>query len=172
MSSQHILLAGGLLLFLASLLYGVIYDGFFAAESHQAIVYHLDMALNMAAKGDLGMASAFAGKFGQESRLQEIQSRISLHLAMAAALTILPLFILEQLRVSEHLKRILALLMICGGGLLVSGDFLQAAGSLQAGFYAVMAGYAWMTAGLLGCCVYGLPALLRIPGSRKRRRGS
>lgn len=33
MSSQHILLTGGLLLFLGSLLYGVIYDGFFAGDN-------------------------------------------------------------------------------------------------------------------------------------------
>lgn len=106
MNSQRILLTGGLLLFLSSLIYGVLYDTYLAGETQHAIVYHLDMALNMAAKGDLTMASAFAGKFGLESQLQTIQSRISLHLAMAGALTILPLLILGQLSISERLKRI------------------------------------------------------------------
>lgn len=171
MNSQRILFVGGLLLFLSSLAYGVFYDGYLAVENHRAVIYNLDMALNMAAKGDLTMASAFANEFGLESQTHDIQSRISLHLAVAGAMATTPLWILPKLDISERLKRVLALLIIFGGAVLAAGDFMQALGLVKYGFYTVLAGYTWMALGLLGYFFYGLLAMWLNQEPRTKKRG-
>ncbi len=172
MASQRILFIGGLLLFLSSLAYGLFYDGYLATENHRAVIYNLDMALNMAAKGDLTMASAFANGFGLESQMHDIQSRISLHLALAGAMATAPLWVLPKLDISERLKRLLALLIIFGGILLAAGDFMQVMGSFKFGFYTVIAGYAWIAFGLLGYFLYGLLAMWISQEPRSKRRNS
>ena len=171
MSSQRILLVGGFGLFLLSAVYGLLYDGFVAAEQQQSLLYNLDMALNMAAKGDLNMASAFAGQFGAESASRDIQARIPLHLALAGAMTIAPLWISPKLDISERLKRIMALFIVFGGAVLAAGDFLQVFGQRRLGYYLVLAGYSWLTLGLAG---YFLGAALFVwlqEDGRRPKRG-
>lgn len=169
--SQRILFIGALLLFLSSLAYGLFYDGYLAKINNQAVIYNLDMALNMAAKGDLTMSSAFANEFGIESELRDIQSRISLHLALAGAMAIAPLWIIPKLDMSERMKRVLALLIIMGGIILAGGDIIQAFGHIKIGSYIVLAGYSWMALGLLGYFLYGLLALWINSETPSRRRG-
>ncbi len=172
MSSQRILVAGSFVLFLTGLLYGVLYDSYLAAENRQAIVYHLDMALNMATKGDLAMASAFAKQFGIASQINEIQSRISFHLILAGAMALIPLWVLPNLDISESLSRVLALFIICGGGLWAAGDLVQAMSHPLAGRYIVLTGYSWLLIGLAGYCFYSLLAMWLKPGQARRRRSS
>ena len=156
MNSQRILLAGGLLLFLFSAGYGLLYDGFILVQQHNSLLYNLDMALNMAAKGDLAMASAFAASFGAAAADGNVHARISLHLAIAGAMTTVPLWISPKLVISERLKRIMALFIVFGGVMLASGDFLQVMGSARIGYYLVLAGYVWMMLGLLGYAFYAV----------------
>jgi len=47
-----------LLLFLLSIGYGLFYESLVLPAQHRSILYNLDMALNMAAKGDIAMAGA------------------------------------------------------------------------------------------------------------------
>lgn len=155
MNSQRILFVGGLLLFLLSLGYGLAFEGFIREARQQSLLYNLDMALNMAAKGDIAMASAFAGQFGVESRAGDIQARIPLHLALAGAMTAVPLWIAPRLEVSERMKRLMALLIVSGGIVLAAGDFVQlTAPSLRLGYFLALGGYAWLTLGLLGYLIY------------------
>ncbi len=154
MTSQRILFSGGLLLFLLSIGYGLFYEGFLLPARHQALHYNLDMALNMAAKGDITMASAFAGQFGQESGAGEIQARIPLHLALAGAMTAIPLWLTPRLDISERMKRIMALFLVTGGLVLAAGDLASVSAASALGRYLVLAGYAWLALGLLGYLLY------------------
>lgn len=157
MDSQRILLVGGLLLFLLSLGFGLVYDAFLLNEQHASLSYNLDMALNMAAKGDITTASVFAGQFGVENKARDIAARIPLHLALAGAMTAVPLWLAPRLDISERLKRIMALLIICGGLLLAAGDYLQATTmAVKVGYYVTMAGYAWLALGILGFLLYAM----------------
>lgn len=171
MTSQRILLTGGLLLFLLSIGYGLVYDSFIQPAQRQAMLYSLDMALNMAVKGDLAMAGAFATQFGAEQAAETFQARIPLHLALAGAMTTAPLWLDTRLDVSERLKRIFALLIVSGGLLLAAGDFLRAAAPAGFGLYLVLGGYVWLALGLTGYLIYAvLFAWLRPDELRTKRR--
>ncbi|MDR3566281.1 MAG: hypothetical protein P4N59_33265 [Negativicutes bacterium] len=171
MSSQNILLTGGLLLFLLGVGYGLVYDGLIMPENHRAMVYSLDMALNMAAKGDLTMASAFAGQYGDESFSRDIGVRIPLHLALAGAMTTLPLWIAVELDISERMKRTLALFMVGGGLLMALGDFLRIGLRPAVGYYLVMAGYGWLFLGLAGYLLYAVLDIWLREDRRRQKRG-
>ncbi len=170
MTSQRILFLGGLLLFLLGVGYGLVYDGFILPAQHQSLLYNLDMALNMAAKGDIIMASAFAGQFGQDSAARDIQARIPLHLALAGAATVIPLWLAPRLDISERMKRVMALFIVTGGLVLAAGDFIALAAA-GPGRYLVLAGYAWLALGLFGYLLYaGL--FVRLPADeRPPKRG-
>jgi hypothetical protein len=154
MTSQRILFTGGLLLFLLSLAYGFFYDAFLLPARHQSLLYNLDMALNMAAKGDIAMSSAFAGQFARESGAGDLQARIPLHLALAGAMTAIPLWLTPRLAVSERMKRIMALFVVTGGLVLAAGDLAAVAAAPAAGRYLILAGYAWLALGLAGYLLY------------------
>lgn len=156
MSSQRILLAGGLLLFILSAAYGAFYDSFMVFKLQRAIAYNLDMALNMAAKGDIAMAGAFAEQFARDSFVREVAGRIPFHLALAGAMTAVALWINSRLETSERVKRIMALMIVTGGLLLVLGDFVQLGAAQTSGRYLVLVGYGWMILGLTGYLVYSL----------------
>ncbi len=156
MNSQRILVIGGMLLFLLSAAYGLFYDGFLHQEQNQVLMYNLDMALNMAAKGDLTTASAFAQEFGIESQTRDVQAHIPWHLAVAGATAIAPVWLAPKLDISERMKRLLALLILSGGVVLAGGDFIKAMGHLKTGYYMTLTGYAWMALGLLGYFLYAL----------------
>lgn len=156
MNSQRILVIGGMLLFLLSTAYSLFYDGFLHQEQHQVLMYNLDMALNMAAKGDLTTASAFAQEFGVESQTRDVQARIPWHLAIAGAMAIAPVWLTPRLDISERMKRLLALLILSGGVILAAGDFIQTIGQSKAGYYMTLAGYSWMVLGLSGYFLYAL----------------
>jgi hypothetical protein len=170
-SSQRILLIGGLLLFLLSIGYGLLYDGFIMFEQHQSLLYNLDMAINMATKGDLTMASAFAAQFGAQNAARDIQSRIPLHLALAGAMTTVPLWITGKLDISERVKRIMALFIVFGGVALAAGDLLQVSVGPMVGYYLVLAGYAWLALGLLGYFIYTALYIWLHEDERKPKRG-
>lgn len=155
MNSQRILLVGGLMLFLLSLGYGLLYDGFILHAQHNSLLYNLDMALNMAAKGDITMASSFASQFGAESEIRDIQARIPLHLALAGAMTAVPLWLAPRLTISERMKRIMALFIVFGGIILAAGDFIRVEmAAMDLGYYLVLAGYTWLALGILGYFLY------------------
>jgi hypothetical protein len=170
MTSQRILLAGGLLLFLLSAFTGLYYDLILRPEQHTAVSYTLDMALNMATKGDPAMAAAFAGEFASLSLLQEIQARLPSHLAFAGAAAIAPVWIVAKLDISERMKQMLALLIVAGGLLLGAGDILQSMGYSLQGRYVVLGGYAWIALGLSAFSLYaGLFIWLHTEPQSKRR---
>ncbi len=169
MASQRILFLGGLLLFLLSAGYGLAYDGYILPARLQALHYNLDMALNMAAKGDITMASAFAGQFGRSSAAGEIQARIPLHLALAGAATTVPLWLTPMLDISERMKKILALLIVTGGLTLAAGGLATAAA--PSGRYLIFAGYAWLALGLLGYLLYALLFVWLHKEERPAKRG-
>ena len=156
MTSQRILVVGGLLLFLLSTAYGLFYDGFLHDEQHQSLMYNFDMALNMAAKGDLATASAFAQQFSIETQIRDVQARIPMHLAIAGAMATTPIWLAPKLDISERIKGLLALLLLFGGAILATGDFIQALGQFKTGYFITLAGYVWMTLGLLGYFLYTL----------------
>ncbi|HWQ62438.1 MAG TPA: hypothetical protein VN521_09020 [Negativicutes bacterium] len=170
MASQRILFLGGLLLFLLSIGYGLIYDGFILPVRQQSLLYNLDMALNMAAKGDITMASAFAGQFGQDSGARDAQARIPLHLALAGAATVIPLWLTPKLDISERMKRTLALFVVTGGLVLAAGDFAVAAAVLP-GRYLILAGYAWLALGLTGYLLYAVLFVWLHEEERPPKRG-
>lgn len=170
MASQRILFLGGLLLFLLSTGYGLIYDGFILPAQQQSLLYNFDMALNMAAKGDITMASAFAGQFGQDGGAKDAQARIPSHLAMAGAATAIPLWLSAKLDISERMKRTLALFVIAGGLLLAAGDFALAA-SMPLGRYLILGGYAWLALGLLGYLLYAVLFVWLHGEERRPKRG-
>lgn len=163
------LLMGGLALFLCSIGYGFYYDAFILSAQHNVLSYNFDMAINMAVKGDIAMAGAFAGQFAAESQARDILARIPLHLAIAGAMTAVPLWLAPRLAASERLKRILAFFLVGGGFLLALGDYLQAATDAASGFYLVAGGYAWLALGLAGYFIYaGL--FVRLEGETGGRR--
>lgn len=172
MNSQRILAVGGLLLFLSSLAYGALYDAYLWRQNHQSMFYNLDMALNMAAKGDLMMSSAFAREFAAISRINELQARLPLHLALAGSMAILPLWMLSRLDMSERMKRMLALFIVSGGLLLAAGDFVQFSGPAVIGYYMTLGGYVWIGLGLAGFLIYtALFVLLHDEVKTRRERG-
>jgi hypothetical protein len=154
MTSQRILFTGGLLLFLLSLAYGIFYDAFILPARHQSLLYNLDMALNMAAKGDIAMSSAFAGQFALESGEGDLQARIPLHLALGGAMTAIPLWLTPRLAISERMKRIMALFVVTGGLVLAAGDIVSIAADPLLGRYLLLGGYAWLALGLTGYLLY------------------
>lgn len=172
MTSQRILVIGGMLLFSLSVGYGLLYDGFLAQHQHRSLLYNLDMALNMATKGDLAMASAFAAQFAAENEIREAQARIPLHLALAGAMTVIPLWLTPKLDISERMKRIMALFIVAGGAVLAAGDFAKVMMAPAAvGYYLLLAGYAWLALGLAGYMLYAvLYAWLQDDEPRPRRR--
>lgn len=172
MSSQRILLTGGLILFILSAGYGLVYDCFIRIQTHDSLVYNLDMALNMAAKGDVTMAGAFAEQLASGSLARDAGARIPLDLALAGAMTIAPLWIAAKLDVSEQMKRIMALMIVGGGLLLAIGDFVQAA-TVQAavGRYLALVGYGWLLLGLAGYLLYTVLYIWLHGEERKPKRG-
>lgn len=172
MNSQRILLVGGLVLFLLSIGFGLFYDAFILPEQHATETYNLDMALNMAAKGDIAMASAFAGQYGAERKTRDLQARIPLHLALAGAMTAVALYLTPRLDISERMKRIMALFIIFGGILLAAGDFLQVAMAPPGpGYYLTLAGYAWLGLALLGYLLYAALYIWLNAEEPRQRRG-
>lgn len=170
MTSQRILFLGGLLLFLLAIGYGLAYDAFILPARHQSLLYNLDMALNMATKGDITMAAAFAGQFGQDSAARDIQARIPLHLALAGAATAIPLWLAPRLDISERMKRMMALLIVSGGLLLAAGD-LAAVTAAPPGRYLMLAGYVWLALGLFGYLLYAAMFVRLHEEERPPRRG-
>lgn len=170
MTSQRILFLGGLLLFLLAIGYGLTYDALILPAQQKSLLYNLDMALNMAAKGDITMASAFAGQFGQDSATRDIQARVSLHLALAGAATVIPLWLAPKLDISERMKRILALFIVTGGLVLAAGDLAAVTAALP-GRYLVLAGYVWLALGLFGYLLYAALFVRLHEDERPPRKG-
>jgi hypothetical protein len=170
MNSQRILSLGGLLLFLLSISYGLYYEIFLRTAQQQSLVYNLDMALNMATKGDLTTASAFAGEFGRMSQAMAGQARIAQHLAIAGTMLVAPLWLVPKLDISERLQRILALFMVFGGLLLGAGEFIQTLGLAQMGWYMALTGSIWLGIGLFGYLVFGL-LFVWLYAEQKTKRG-
>lgn len=170
MTSQRILLLGGMFLFVLSCLTGLYYDLVLRPLQHSAVSYTLDMALNMAVKGDPAMAAAFAGEYASHSLVQEIQSRLPLHLAFAGAAALVPLYLTVRIDMGERIKRLLALFIIGGGLLLAAGDMLQIMGRHSMGRWTVLGGYAWTLLGLGGYALYAavFAWIQAAPPSRRR----
>jgi len=161
---------GALLLFVLSIGYGIYYEIFLRPEQQQSLIYNLDMALNMATKGDLSTASAFAGQFGNVNQSMSVQSRIPQHLALAGAMLLAPLLLEPKLPVNERIKLILSLLMVFGGILLAAGELIQTLELAELGWYISLAGYAWLGLGLLGYLVFGL-IFAEVHAGQKAKRG-
>lgn len=170
MTSQRILTAGGLILFLLSAASGLYYDLILRPAQHTAAFYTFDMALNMAVKGDPAMAAAFAGEFASRQAQLEIQARLPQHLAFAGAAAMAPVLLAAKLAVSQRMERVLALLIIGGGLLLATGDILQLMQLASVGRYIVLGGYAWIALGLSGYALYAalFSWLHSAPPSRRR----
>lgn len=155
MRSEHILVTGGLGLFFASVVSCLYGDGWAWPRQQAVAMYSFQMALNMAATGDLAMLGAFVEQFGRDSVAGLSLYRLPWHLALAGALTVLPLWLMPRLQeVSERMKRLLALLLVGGGVLLGMGDLFQAAELANASYYALLAGYVWLALGLFGFLLY------------------
>jgi hypothetical protein len=171
-SSQRILLTGGLLLFIIGVGYGLVYDSFIMVQTHRSLAYNLDMALNMAAKGDVTMAGVFAEQFASESLTRDVGARIPLHLALAGAMTTAPLWIAAKLDISERMKRVMALMVVGGGLLLACGDFVQVGTAQMAlGRYLALTGYVWLLLGLAGYLLYTALHIWLHEEERRPKRG-
>ena len=154
MSSQRILLIGGLLLFLAGITYGLYYHLMVNTANQHSLLYNIDMALNMAVKGDFETASAFAEQYRAESAAQEIHRRIPLELMITGLLSA-PLIIASRyIEASERQQRVFALLVVLGGFILASGDIITIYGPERWGYLIMLGGYSWILFGLLGYIIY------------------
>ncbi len=156
MDSQRILAVGGLILSLAGAAFGLLYDAFLLREQQYSLTYHLAMAVNMAAKGDLAMAGAFVEKYGAESWRSSVLGRIPFQLLLTGAIAAIPLWLMSKLDISERMKRMLALLLLSGGAIAALGNCLQATERFAAGLWLVLGGYSWMAVSLLGYLIYGI----------------
>jgi len=155
-TSQRILVVGGLLLLLLSAGYGVLYDGIIMEERYQEMRYNLDMALNKAVQGDPVLAGRFAKQFVANSEQKDRQARVQQFLVLAGAAAGLALWLAPKLTIRESVKRIFALLIVGGGGLLALGGLLRAWEGNDWTFYLVIGGYAWILLGLVGYLLYSL----------------
>ncbi|MDD4602074.1 hypothetical protein SDC9_22902 [bioreactor metagenome] len=154
MTSQRILLIGGLLLFLSGLAYSLFYHIILNAINQHSLLYNLDMAFNMTAKGDFETASAFAIQYRIEAAAHQIHSRIPLQLMLTGLLSA-PLLIASQyIEASERLQQIFALLIVLGGFILASGEIITVYGPEHGGNFITVGGYSWIFFGLLGYVIY------------------
>ncbi|MGI6091969.1 MAG: hypothetical protein GX348_00080 [Veillonellaceae bacterium] len=154
MNSQRILLMGSLLLFLAGIAYSMFYQFLLNLAHHHSLLYNLDMALNMAVKGDFEAASAFALQYRAEAAAREIHSRIPLELMLTGALCAPLLIASRYIETSERMQRIFALLVVLGGFVLASGEIITVYGPERWGFLITLGGYSWIALGLLGYTIY------------------
>lgn len=154
MNSQRILLLGSLLLFGAGITYSIFYHLILSGVHAHSLLYNLDMALNMAVKGDFETSSAFALAYRDEAAAREIHNRIPLELMLSGALCC-PLLIADRyVEASETMKRIFALLVISGGFILASGEIITVYGPEHWGILITLGGYTWLGSGLLGYLIY------------------
>lgn len=154
MTSQRILLIGGLLLFLSGVCYAMFYHVFLQHSYQQSLLYNLDMSLNMAVKGDFEAATAFAMQYSSESAAHTIHNRIPLYLMLTGILTAPLLIASRHIETSERMQRIFALLVVLGGFMLASGDIITVYGPEKLGFLTSLGGYSWIIFGLLGYIIY------------------
>lgn len=154
MTSQRILLIGGLLLFLSGICYAMFYHVFLEHAYQQSLLYNLDMSLNMAVKGDFEAASAFAVQYSSESAANTIHSRIPIYLMLAGTLTALLLIASRHIEASERMQRIFSLLVVLGGFVLASGEIITVYGPEKIGFITSLGGYSWIFFGLFGYIIY------------------
>lgn len=154
MTSQRILLIGGLLLFLSGISYAMFYHIILQYGYQQSLLYNLDMALNMAVKGDFEAASAFAMQYNSESAAHTIHIRIPLYLMLTGVLTAPLLMASKHIEASERMQRIFALLVVLGGFMLASGEIITVYGPEKLGYLISLGGYSWIFFGLLGYIIY------------------
>jgi hypothetical protein len=173
MNNRRILLLGSYLLFFTCLLYNIYFNEFMKEECQTVIIYNLDMALNMAVKGDLVTASTFAREFGQETKTLDFFSRVSRDLSLSGIICLAPLWIIPKLEyTSETTKNILAILLVLFGILPAVGDWLQALAVSVTGRYLTFCGYIGLAAGLICYLFFAAVTLWLHPPARKKKRKS
>lgn len=156
MHSQRILLIGSLLLFFCGIGYGTFYQIFLNTSQQYSLEYNLAMALNMAVKGDMDTAAAFAEEYQTELTAREVHRQIPLHLMFAGAITAVALVAGKHMDTSEGLQRSFALLIITGGLVLTIGDLLTLYGSQTWGLITTVGGFSWLALGVAGYLLYVL----------------
>ncbi|MBP2653952.1 MAG: hypothetical protein H6Q73_1521 [Firmicutes bacterium] len=156
MTSQRISLVGGLLLLLLSVLSGIVYDCLLMEEYHQEMVYNLEMAADMATKGEGALASTYIRQFGVISEVNNIESRIQTVLVLAGVMTLMPLWLTSKSGFSERMKRIMALFIIFGGLILATGGLLWNLTGAAVAYCFFVAGYGWLLVGGFGYFIYAV----------------
>lgn len=125
MNSSRILLASSLLFLLLSILTGVIYSSYYQSILEQKTFANLDLALNMAIKGDIIMSSQFAMLYAKDLNKLLILNSLPNHLMVLGIAMLVPLFILPKLNINKLISLCLALNMLIGSLLIISSDFHQ-----------------------------------------------
>jgi hypothetical protein len=156
MTSQRILVVGGTLLLLLSVFSAIVYDCLLMEEYHREMVYNLEMAIDMAAKGEGAIASTYIRQFGVISEVNNIESRIQTFLVSAGVMTMLPLWLTSELNLSERMKRIMALFNIFGGLILAMGGWLWNWAGTTISYYFFVMGYGWLLVGGFGYFIYAV----------------
>lgn len=150
MNGRKILVAGGMLLVLAGLLYAVVYTLLFSQTLEKTSAINLELALDTAMKGQIEIARAYARELVALGNQRMWHWLVIGHLIGAGLTAMAVSSFLRDLELKKKWERILTYLFIFGGILSASGYFLQILGYSFYGWGLSVTGYVWQLAGIAG----------------------
>lgn len=150
MNGRRVLVAGGMLLVLSGLLYSLVYLIFFAQPLDKAWVGNLELALDMAMKGQPEMARGYAREMAGLGRVRLIHWLVIGHLTCAGLTALAVSSFVRALELKKKWEKILSYLLLLGGAASPAGYFVQLIGYGQYGRGLSMLGHIWQLTGVAG----------------------
>jgi len=150
MNGRRILVVGGMLLLLAGLSYAAVYVAVFSQALAKMQLLNLQVALDMAVKGQLEMARGYAQEFHNLQRRQLLHWLVPLHLILGGLTALAISSFIRALELKKKWEKILSYLLILGGVLASAGFLAQLIGYGFYGWGISLLGYVWLLIGVSG----------------------
>jgi hypothetical protein len=150
MNGRRILVAGGMLLVLMGLAYAAVYIALFKESLEKTALVNLELALDMATKGQTETARGFVRALMYAGTQQKLHWLISAHMIGSGLIAMAISSFVRALELKKKWERILCWLFVFGGAMTGGGFFLQLLGYQFYGWGASLLGYAWLLISMIG----------------------
>lgn len=150
MNGRRILVLGGMLLLLAGLIYAAVYMAIFFQVLAEMQLLNLQVALDMAVKGQAERARGYAQEFHYLQRRQLLHGLVSVHLILSGLIALAISSFIRALELKKKWEKMLSYLLILGGILSGAGFLAQLIGYSCFGWGMSLVGYVWLLIGVGG----------------------
>lgn len=150
MNGRRIMVAGGMLLIFAGLFYAIGHVIFFSSPLDKSYVNSLELALDMAIKGQMEMARGYVRELAALEHRRWVQWLVVGHLFGAGVTALAISSFMRALELKKKWEKILSYLFIFGGALSAAGFLVQLLGYGLYGRGLSVLGYIWQLAAMAG----------------------